>query len=319
MNPNIHAAPPTFVSAWHPIVAVAAWGAVALGFILLFSVWLPQRTAYKPLKRQVAVLSSQIAEQSRNHSVAEMQFQISQEKAIEFQLHAEMAYWIERRNTFFCLKDTPSPPVHQDDGRIDFKIALFNARTNLAALAESRNVRLPSSLGIDETLSANTRVETARSQLSATVRLVQRVLETGIQLIDRVQPLTPRTKTLQNETFDRLREYPIALDVQGSFEQCMELLSQLADHDNGYALQHLSLEKTVNQIDNTSLSFRLVVAAGRPLSSKKLRNPDSGEDGTELLLDSGSQRRGTAKGKLATSGGGGLGTLTNASVTEDYR
>lgn len=265
------------------------------------------------------MLSSQIAEQSRNRSVAEMQFKISQEQAIESQLHAEMAYWIERRNTFSCSRDTPPTPAHQDDGRIDFKIALFNARTNLAALAESRNAHLPVTLGIDETLSANTRVETARSQLSATVRLVQRVLETGIQVVDRIQPLTPRMRTLQNDTFGRLREYPIALDVQGSFEQCMELLSQLADPDNGYALQHLSLEKTENKIDNISLSFHLVVTAGRPLPSQRLSNPDLGEDGSEVLLDSASQRRGTAKGKLAVSSGGGLGTLTNLSMAEDYR
>lgn len=265
------------------------------------------------------MLSAQLAEASRYHSVAEMQHLIAQEEATEAQLRSEMAYWIDRRNTFAGSRHTSQPDAHQDDGRIDFKIALFNARTNLVALAESMNAHIPQSLGIDETLSANTRVETARSQLSATVRLVQRVLDAGIQVIDRIQPLTPRMKTLQNDTFGRLREYPIALDVQGSFEQCMELLSLLADPDNGYALQHVSLEKTTNQIDNATLSLRLVVIAGRPLPKRTSSNPDSGEDGTDPPPDVGSLRRANAKSKLMVADGGGLGILTNLSIVEDRR
>ncbi len=319
MNPNFHTTPSKFISAWYPFLAVASWVAVALGLALLFGVWLPRRTNFKALKKQANVVSAQLTEASRYCSVTEMQRHIAQEQAAESQLHVEMAYWIERRNTFSCSLDTPPLPTHQDEGRIDFKIALFNARTNLLALAVSKNARIPLTLGIDETLSASTRVETARSQLSATVRLVQRVLETGIQVIDRIQPLTPRMKTLQNDTFSRLREYPIALDVQGSFEQCMELLSLLADSDNGYALQHLSLEKTANQIDNTTLSLRLVVTAGRPLPPQPPSRPDSGEDSTDPLPDSGSQRRVNAKGRALASGGGGFAILTHLSMAENQR
>lgn len=316
MNPKPHSTSSRLRPAWQPSLALASWGAVALGIALLLGVWAPHRTRFKTSKKQANAVLAQLAEASRYCSVTEMQHQIAQEQANEAQLRTEMAYWIERRNTFSCSRDTSAPDTHQDDGRIDFKIALFNARTNLLALAESKQARIPVTLGIDETLSANTRVETARSQLSATVRLVQRVLEAGIQVIDRIQLQPPRMKTLQNETFSRLREYPIALDVQGSFEQCMELLSLLADPDNGYALQHISFEKTANQINNATLSLRLIVTAARPLPPRTTRGLDSGDDDTDPLPAVGSKRRVSAKSKLMLAGGGGLRSLSNLSMVE---
>ncbi len=323
MNPKLHSNQSGLVPAWEPLVAFATWGAMALGFILLVGVWLPHRTRIQPLKAQVDALVAQISAQSSQRSVSEMHQQISRARAVEAQLRTEMGYWIERRNTFSNSNATPTAHDHQDDGRIDFKIALFTARTNMMALAESRQAQIPTTLGIDETLSTDTRVETARSQLAATVRLVQRVLESDIQFIDRIKPLTPRVKMLQDDTFDRLREYPIALTVRGSFEHCLRLLSLLADPDNGYALQNLSLEKTTHQVDDPALTLHLVVSAGHPLLPQDSINAQQQQQEQQQdsvpPLEAGAQRRLNTKSKQLTNGVGSLNALTNLSMAEGRR
>ncbi len=293
------------------------WGAMALGMLLLLAFWLPNRTRARRLEERLGTLAVQIA-QAGGGSAATIRGHVAREQAAEVQIRAELEYWIERRDTFSRTKGTPQFIRHQEEGRIDFKVALFNARTNLMALAESRNARIPHALGIHETLSTDTRVETALGQLSATVRLVERVIEAGIQDIDRIQPLTPRLRTLEDGSFGRLREYPITLDVRASFEQCLRLLTLLADPGNGFALERLSLEKITHQEFNPSLFLQLVATAG-------LRRPGKGTDPSmeESSVDvplaaSVLQGRSSRKGDRTTGGehNGSLRSPTNQWIRE---
>ena len=317
MNLSRPPSPSRFSSALEPLLAVVTWCAVALGAMLLLGVCLPHRTQARAKEAQLDALMAEIAGQTSRRTTLEMRADVERARGTEARLFAETKHWLERLNTFSSVKKTPEFVAHQEDGRIDFKIALFNARTDLLALAESRNVRIPPALGIDETLSTDTRVETALSQLSTTVRLVERVIEAGIQDVVWIQPLPPRLKTLQGDSLGRLREYPVALEMQGSFEQTLRLLSLLGHPDSGFTLRNLFLEKITIQPPGHALTLRLVVAAGQPQPLRSF-DPISGHDAadpTPAPLSPGANAR---KGKrTAQDDAGTMDATTNALIQEN--
>ena len=317
MNPSHPPSPSRLSSALEPLLAVAAWGAVALGAILLLGVCLPHRAQARAKEAQLDALLAQIARQTPLRSTLEMRADVERARETEARLVAETKHWLERLNTFSNVKKAPEFVAHQEDGRIDFKIALFNARTDLLALAESRDARIPPALGIDETLSTDTRVETALSELSATVRLVERVIEAGIQDVVRIQPLPSRLKTLQGDSLERLREYPVALEAQGSFEQALQLLSLMGHPDSGFALRHLFLEKITLHPPDHALTLRLVVAAGRPLppeSFDPVPEQDASAPPTTNLAPSPHARKGK---RTAPGDAGTIALATNALIQEN--
>lgn len=268
MNRNSNITRPESPPIWEPLVTMAIWMALVVGGVLLITVWTPTRLRSKALEEHLAALTGQINQQAAVRDGNLIQADVNREKKKEAALKSRQSYWIERRNTFTRTPEKPRLVHHQDDGRIDFKIALFTARTNLLALAENKGVNIPDDLGIDETLSTDTRVETALGQLSATVRLMKRVIDAGIKDIDQINPLSSRMKSLQDDTYDRLREYPIKIDARADFEQCLSLLAQLADPDNGFALEHLTLDKIGPTDPDPRISLQLVATAGRPLRRK---------------------------------------------------
>lgn len=265
MNLNSNIKHPESARVWEPLLTLTIWIALMFGVILLSTVWFPTRLRSKPLLERLDTLTKQIDLQTANRDGNLIQADVNREQAKEDDLQSRQMYWIARRNTFTRTHEKTTLLHHQDDGRIDFKIALFTARTNLQTLAENQNVNIPNDLGIDETLSTDTRVETALGQLGATVRLVKRVISVGIKDIDQVQPQPSRMKSLQDDGYDRLREYPIQINAQANFEQCLSLLVQLADPDNGFALEHLTLDKIIPTDPDPRLSLQLVATAGRPL------------------------------------------------------
>ena len=277
MNHNSNITRPETQPVWETLLIVAVWAALVLGGVLLVTVWIPTRMRSRALKERLVTLTHQIDQQTADRDGNLIQADVDREKKNEAALKSRQSYWIDRRNTFTRTHEKPRMIHHQDDGRIDFKIALFTARTNLVALAENKKVNIPDDLGIEETLSTDTRVETALGQLSATVRLVKRVIDTGIKDINQVNPLPSRMKSLQDDTYDRLREYPIKIDAQADFEQCLSLLVQLGDPDNGFSLEHLTLDKISPTDPDPRIALQLVATAGRPLRRR------TGDPETERL------------------------------------
>ena len=268
MNHNSNITRPETQPVWETLLIVAVWAALVLGGVLLVTVWIPTRMRSRALKERLVTLTHQIDQQTADRDGNLIQADVDREKKNEAALKSRQSYWIDRRNTFTRTHEKPRMIHHQDDGRIDFKIALFTARTNLVALAENKKVNIPDDLGIEETLSTDTRVETALGQLSGTVRLMKRVIDAGIKDINQVTPLASRMKSLQDDTYDRLREYPIKIDARADFEQCLSLLAQLADTDNGFALEHLTLDKIEPTDPDPRISLQLVATAGWPIQRK---------------------------------------------------
>lgn len=245
-----------------PALAAITGAMLILGAALLLILWPMQRREFGQLRRQWQSLAK--AGEGYRFAADNLLADIGQAQATNALLTAEVAYWAKRRNTFFGVSPLAQFSPAREEGRIDFKVALYNARTGLVARAGAAGVAIPEDLGLDENISADTRVETALGQLSATVMLVERVLASGIPAITALQPLPPEMTRIQYPDRPRLREYPIAISLTCSFGQALSLLSLLADDNGGFALKEMALEGCPNGTA-TNLSMRLLTVAGRPL------------------------------------------------------
>lgn len=251
------------------LLAAATWGAIILGSVLLVAFWLPMRLDTRSLEDRADALAGEIAEQSGTAGIEALHAEVEKALTREAALKAQMDYWIDRRNTFAHPQDPSGSTPQQEDGRIDFKIALFNARTSLMARAEARNVIIPEDIGINETLSTDTRVESALGQLSGTMRLLEKVMNSGIQEVYMIQPQALLMKSMQSDEYDRLREYPVKIDALADFEECLSLLALLGDPDMGYSLDSLSIYKDISPNPEKRLNLQFVATAGRPLRRKR--------------------------------------------------
>ncbi len=242
---------------WPALVIVLSLGAAA---VLMLGVWAPRQAlsrrhaeAHAALRARIEALSAAAPRAGAQRSLATRQM-----------LQAESVYWIGRRDTFNDNRPSSAFDSIQDEGRIDFEVALYNARTNLAARASEVGVIMPQSLGLDTAIRSDLRIETALGQLAATVDLLNRILDAGVTAIEQIQPLPPRMRTLEDVPIARLREYPVRLVVRCSFDQALRILLALGDPEAGFALERFSIRRPSLEVD-TGLTFTLVAVAGLPL------------------------------------------------------
>lgn len=250
------------------ILAIA--GSLVMTGVLLFGVWLPLRARTAETRERYREQRALIDAASEQSPEAELLREVKRAENVNHMLQTELDYWLERRNTFTRERPFAQISAGQDEGRIDFKVALYNARTGLIARAASNQVQIPYTLGLDETIRTDTRVETALSQLAATVKLVNLAIDTGIPEIEHIQPLQPTLSTIGGRPGSRLREYPVALDVRCRFNSALTFLTHLAHPDSGFALNHFSLARGSLE-GHTDLTLRLVASAGRPLPNRDSR------------------------------------------------
>ena len=129
-----------------------------------------------------------------------------------------------------------------DDGRIDFKVALFEARQRLEELAAERNAAVPGDLGMEETIAADEDAETRLWQLAAAFKLAEQSVQQGIPVVERIEPLEPLRHELWAEESEEAREFPVRTVMRCSFDQLSGLVDVLIEEGNFFALRGFRAE-----------------------------------------------------------------------------
>jgi len=158
-------------------------------------------------------------------------------------LVAEWEYLRARVHTFQghnALRETL--PAY-DDGRIDFKVALFDAREELLERSAEANVVLPEDLGISETIGSEERAELRLWHLAATVRLLQLAIDARLPAIMRIESGAPMALALDDDATQMAMEFPTRLVVRCSFKHLVRFLDRLASEGDFYAVRKLHVER----------------------------------------------------------------------------
>ncbi len=131
----------------------------------------------------------------------------------------------------------PSPSI---EGRIDFKVALYEARQRLSGKAREHSVTLPFDLGIPDTIGADEDAETRLRQLAATVLLLEKCIEMNVPVIEEVTALPPRVTELHDDAHKNISFYPVRIRMIYSYEGLLDMLDMLSQDSSFFGLRRFN-------------------------------------------------------------------------------
>lgn len=128
------------------------------------------------------------------------------------------------------------------EGRIDFKIAIIEARQLLQKLSQEHITVLPPQLGIPDSIAESEHADIRQGQLTATLRILVKCIRLDIPEIIRVQSLPPIRHPRIGESGADMLVYPIYMVFESPYETLARLLHEIHNKDLLFSLQHLHLE-----------------------------------------------------------------------------
>lgn len=172
---------------------------------------------------------------------------------IERERHAERARkaslmdeWISLRSrvaTFSgetALKHLLGAP---EEGRIDFKVSLFNARTRMAEAAREAGMAIPADLGVPETIGATESAEARLWQLAASVRFLEICMAAGVSAVESIEIAPPVLRPSVLEGFPPQTEYPLRVRVRCRYEAFLDWVRRLGDTDAFFGLHQVQIAR----------------------------------------------------------------------------
>jgi hypothetical protein len=251
---------------------------------LLFSGFFPARARKNEQLLELVQLTARLNPyQDPTKGKSSLTRQLEQEKTLNTRLSTRAESLKTEVSTF----PTGSAPslflASSEGGRIDFKVALFDARQTLTRRAEEKKIALPPDLGMDETIAAGEDSETRLWQLAATVRLLDNLLAEQIQSIDRIRPKPPLMIDLFHPDYVGLWEYPIAVQFRCTFPALLKVMERLRQPDHFFSLRRIQIEEP-GGTEQEPLLVQLTAGAGVLRGTANLPRPRTEREVPDPLL-----------------------------------
>lgn len=222
--------------------------------LLVFGFGLNVRANNRALVQQITQAEDAATPYLRSDSTIPLPSLLTAERQVHESLQAEWDALVARVETFDKGMDLfSSQSGDSEEGRIDFKVALYNARTNLQEQARMRGRTLPEDLGVQETIDADEPAETLLWQLATVVRFMERAIELGIPEVERVRPLPPTVHVAPEESLPFAREFPLHITLQCSFAELYGLVDMLHRQGSYFALRQFDIKKSTPSVEENLL------------------------------------------------------------------
>ncbi|MFT5122798.1 MAG: hypothetical protein ACI9TH_003629 [Kiritimatiellia bacterium] len=178
--------------------------------------------------------------------------------------------WLSTRFNSFSQMPPFLPDIgEQAGGRIDFKVALLEARDHLQAKAGTGHT-FPEQLGMPETIATDEKAESRLRQLAAIVKLVEQLQAIGVADIDRIQPLLPLTYPKGPGDEGIKREFPVQIRFECAYGELIQFLDSLLRPESFFTLRRLECEKLNS---DASDQIRVTAVCGAGLVQDHLPEP----------------------------------------------
>lgn len=153
------------------------------------------------------------------------------------------------------------------EGRIDFKITLFEVRDRLGRIAEERGVQLPPDLGIAETIVSDEQAQMRFWQLAATVLLIEQCMEADIRVIHAVEAREPLQLPPVTSGLPGVVAYPVSLRFKATYERFHALLNALSVEPGFFAVRSFWIRRS-DPADPDYLECHIVALALRNTAAR---------------------------------------------------
>lgn len=229
-------------------------GAAILLPVLLGGIYLPLMRERQSIIDEINLVEADLAPYRLLQRETPLTFQVEGARQDNERLLQELEQLRVRVNTLQGLTaPTANPGLNEageetteegTESRIDFKVALYDARERLQAKAAQHKVKLPTDLGMEETIVADENAQTRLWQLAAVVNLAEQTIDLSLPSIDAIEILPPVAHMHPfDETKETAREFPVRMEVQAPFEQLPDMLVSIERPEHFFALRRLWVEK----------------------------------------------------------------------------
>ncbi|MFP6907029.1 MAG: hypothetical protein VCG02_17545 [Verrucomicrobiota bacterium] len=213
---------------------------LALAIVILMTMIRPQIRMLASIQHDLKNVDAQAQFLVQGH--ANKQDRLREERNTHRQLQHDLALLHKRFNSFTSMPSFLADIDQQSGGRIDFKVALLEAREYLQARAgEDRT--FPEQLGMADTIATDEKAESRLRQLAAIVKLVEQVQNLGVSHIDHIQPLLPLSYPQRQDDESLTREFPVQIRFVCAYGEMIRFLDSLQRSDRFFTLRRLQCEK----------------------------------------------------------------------------
>lgn len=224
------------------VIMIFAFGVGAIVAILLFVV-LPLREEVRASRNEILNVEEELAAFHVRTEGRGMAEQLAEATARNRRLAAEYDDLRKRVNGFRVHNAIRQSLPTYEDGRIDFKLALFQAREQLLEKAAEAKVALPEDLGVSETIGTQERAEIRLWHLVATVRLVQLAIDARISAIGSIESGEPTALAADDDPAHAAMEFPTRMVVRCAFGPLVRFLDTISREGSFYAIRKLRVER----------------------------------------------------------------------------
>lgn len=209
-------------------------------------------------------------------------------------LRQELGELLRHVNTLSVAAPENDDAALPEERRIEFKVALFNARNELQDVAAKSNVILPEDIGLDSIIGAEENTETRLRQLNAVVKLMHKIFTQPKVEVVSITSLEPKSYELALPEVAALLEYPTALELKCTYAQLFKLIAELQKPEDFFMLRNLRIDRQSDSPDSKML-VAMTCGAMLPVqriepSTDELPEEELPEVLTELPLESGTNK-----------------------------
>ena len=235
--------------------------AIAVALMLTFAaVLVVLNREAKFAKKEIEVTLEEIEGSTLEFGSTALKSLIHYEATVQERLEEEWERMRVIADTFKGQSPRLATLTSDKKGRIDFKVALFEAQTRLQELADQQGIGMPDSIGVDETIGEDEEVDMRSLQLASVMLLVETPVAEGVTEIRDIAALEPQSFPLLADENAVVLEFPVRMSFRASFDTMTTMLRRFGEGNPFMAIRSFSGKKIDLRTDEP-LQFDVVMAA----------------------------------------------------------
>ena len=221
------------------IVAVFLWSLICIAILVTIFVQLVH-TEYR-LENDIRLMETELRNSRARVNGKSLAERLNAEREKETYLLGEWKRYSNLLETWKA-KGTADEGDAGEAARIDFKVALFNARERLTNRAEKAGTTLPTDIGISENIETDENTAVRFLQLAAVQKLVGFALDIGIPEIFEIAALLPEPVPAADGEEEYIEQYPVRLGMRCSLNTFIQFLGQVMHAKHYFTVAHIHAE-----------------------------------------------------------------------------
>lgn len=218
-------------------------GTAVFAVVLLLVFLVPLRRERQQQETHIRQVERELLAIWRSRGHVPLHVQTDMARELNVRLKQEWRLLRTQVDTFRGQSPLAQALSSDEEGRIDFKVALFDARIRLAEMAAERNASLPADLGVPEKIATDEDAETRRWQLASVYRLLEVLLDVGVPAVESVEAIPPVVHMVRTDEDLEAQEYLVRLTVTCPFETLLPMIERLSGGEPFFAVRRFLSEK----------------------------------------------------------------------------